>query len=107
MTLTPEPSATMAPPPSSPPGPPADPPHGPNPPPDRDQPWRGRQRWERAGDLGSVVWGLILVAAGGWFFLEYTLGFDLPRIDWSIVWPIVIILIGGWIVLRATGRRAA
>ena len=64
-----------------------------------------RRRWERAADTGSIVWGLILVAVGAWFFFEVTLGYDLPAIDWGVVWPIVIILIGGWVLLRAAGRR--
>jgi hypothetical protein len=66
-----------------------------------------RQRWERAADTGSIVWGLILVGVGAWFFFEVTLGYDLPAIDWGVVWPIAIILIGGWILLRAAGRRQA
>jgi hypothetical protein len=70
-------------------------------------PWRDRARWERVGDIGSLVWGVILVAVGGWFFVEQTLGYDLPSVDWGVVWPIVLIAIGGWVVLRAMGRRSA
>jgi hypothetical protein len=68
---------------------------------------RDPRRWERATDTGSIVWGFILIAIGGWFFIEHTLGYDLPRIDWGTVWPIVLIVIGGWIILRAAGRRSA
>jgi hypothetical protein len=67
--------------------------------------WHDRARWERLGDVSSLVWGVILVAVGGWFFVEQTLGYDLPSIDWNVVWPIVLILLGGWVVLRAAGRR--
>jgi hypothetical protein len=66
-----------------------------------------RDRWQKASDAGSLVWGVILLAVGGWFFVEQTLGYDLPRIDWGTVWPIVLIVVGGWIVLRAAGRRSA
>lgn len=66
-----------------------------------------RDRWRKAGDTGSLVWGVILLAIGGWFFVEHTLGYDLPAIDWGTIWPIVLIVIGGWIVLRAAGRRSA
>jgi len=97
---TTEPSASIPP-----PAPPAAPPSAPSGPPPSVEPWRDRGRWERAGDIGSLVWGVILVAVGGWFFVEQTLGYDLPAIDWGIAWPIVIIVIGGWVVLRATGRR--
>ena len=66
-----------------------------------------RDRWQKASDTGSLVWGVILLAIGGWFFVEHTLGYDLPAVDWGTIWPIVLIVIGGWIVLRAAGRRAA
>jgi hypothetical protein len=69
--------------------------------------WHDRARWERLGDASSLVWGVILVAVGGWFFVEQTLGYDLPSIDWNVVWPIVLIVLGGWVVLRAAGRRQA
>jgi hypothetical protein len=68
---------------------------------------RDRDRWQRASDTGSLVWGVILLAIGGWFFVEHTLGYDLPAVDWSTIWPIVLIVMGGWIVLRAAGGRSA
>jgi len=66
-----------------------------------------RDRWQKASDTGSLAWGVILIGIGGWFFVDHTLGYDLPAIDWSVIWPIVLIVIGGWIVLRAAGRRSA
>ena len=66
-----------------------------------------RRRWERAADTGSIVWGLILVAVGAWFFFEVTLGYDLPAIDWGVVWPIVIILIAFGLLIALGGTAAA
>jgi len=56
-------------------------------------------------DTGTIVWGLVLVAVGGWFFLDRTLGLDLPEIDWGDVWPIVLIVIGIAVILRGLARR--
>jgi hypothetical protein len=104
----PEPGAAAAPPATPPPAPPS---AAPSPPPPASPPpadaWRERERWRRVGDIGSLIWGLVLIAVGGWFFVEVTLDYDLPRIDWNIVWPVVLIAIGGWVVLRAMNRRAA
>jgi hypothetical protein len=68
--------------------------------------WSDPERWRRAGDISSLVWGIILVAVGGWFFVEQTLGYDLPNIEWGTVWPIVLIVLGGWVVIRAMSRRS-
>ncbi len=51
------------------------------------------------------MWGLVLVTVGGWFFLDRTLGLDLPEVDWGDVWPIVLIVIGIAVILRGLARR--
>jgi hypothetical protein len=56
------------------------------------------------GRIATVVFGLIVIAIGLWFFLDRTLGFDLPDIDWGGLWPLILIGIGAWILLGA-GRR--
>jgi hypothetical protein len=63
-------------------------------------------RWRRRGDgsLGTIVFGVILVALGLWFFADQTLGLDMPRIRWSELWPILIIGLGAWIVLGSLRR---
>jgi hypothetical protein len=53
-----------------------------------------------------VVFGIILLGVGLWFFLDQTLGFELPRIRWSQLWPLIIIGLGAWIVL-STMRRGS
>jgi hypothetical protein len=69
--------------------------------------WRHRERTRRAVDTGTVIWGLILIAVGGWFFLDHTLGFDLPRINWGDLWPVILLVIGGAVILQGLSRRAS
>jgi hypothetical protein len=56
-------------------------------------------------DTGAVIWGLILLAVGGWFFLDQTLGLDMPSIDWGSLWPVILIVIGGVVIFQGLGRR--
>jgi uncharacterized integral membrane protein len=67
-------------------------------------PFRDRYRLNGRRDNGAVVWGLILLAIGIWFFLDQTLGIQLPRIDWRYAWPVVLIVIGAVVVIQATRR---
>ncbi len=69
--------------------------------------WRERAGTRRAIDTGTVIWGLILIAVGGWFFLDHTLGLDLPRIDWGDLWPVILLVIGGAVILQGLGRRSS
>lgn len=66
-------------------------------------PWRRARRDD--GRAGSIVFGLILLGIGAWFFLEQTLGFDLPELRWDQLWPVILIALGLWIVVGA--RRGA
>ncbi|HET9085413.1 MAG TPA: DUF5668 domain-containing protein [Candidatus Limnocylindrales bacterium] len=62
----------------------------------------------RPGDSGrtaTVVFGLILVAIGLWFFADQTLGLEMPRLRWSELWPVLLILLGAWILLSSMRRR--
>lgn len=65
--------------------------------------WRTR---DNDGRWGTVVFGVILVAVGLWFFADQTLGLDMPRLRWSELWPVLIIVLGGWIVLGSIRRDA-
>ncbi len=69
--------------------------------------WRGREGMRRTIDAGTVVWGLILVAMGGWFFLDQTLGLQLPDVDWGQLWPVILIVVGDAVILQGMGRRRA
>jgi hypothetical protein len=68
-------------------------------------PFRDRYRLGGRRDSGAVVWGLIILTIGIWFFLDQTLGIRLPRIDWRYVWPVILIVIGAIVVIQAMRRR--
>ena len=68
-------------------------------------PFRDRYRLNQRRDGGAVVWGLILLVIGVWFFLDTTLGIELPRIDWRYAWPVIVILIGAIVVIQGVRRR--
>jgi hypothetical protein len=67
--------------------------------------WRRREAPRRGPDTGTVVWGLILIVVGGWFFLDQTLGLEMPDLDWGSIWPVVLIVIGAAVILQGLGRR--
>lgn len=67
--------------------------------------WRSREAPRRRPDTGTVVWGLILIAVGGWFFLDRTLGIDMPDLDWDALWPVVLIVIGAAVIVQGLNRR--
>lgn len=52
----------------------------------------------------SIVFGVILLAVGLWFFAEHTLGLDLPTLRWSQLWPLIIIVVGVWVLFGARRR---
>ena len=66
--------------------------------------WTAQRQARRAaraqrGGNGAVVFGLILVALGGWFLVNRYL-----NIDSAFVVPAVLIVVGGALVLVALGR---
>jgi Domain of unknown function (DUF5668) len=78
--------------------------HMTEPDPNRSFETRPQPRDPDPGRLATIVFGLIVIAIGVWFFLDRTLGFDVPDIDWGGLWPLILIAIGTWILLGA-GRR--
>lgn len=56
------------------------------------------------GRTASILFGLVFLGFGLWFFAEYTLGYDLPNIRWSQLWPALLIVIGLWVVLGSMRR---
>jgi Domain of unknown function (DUF5668) len=60
----------------------------------------------RDGNAASIVVGLLFVVIGGWYFLDQTLGLDMPRVRWADLWPIALIVIGLAVLFRSAGRRA-
>jgi LiaI-LiaF-like transmembrane region len=56
------------------------------------------------GRSASLVFGVLFLVVGGWFFATTTLGLDLPDLDWGQFWPVILIVIGLAIVLRSLDR---
>jgi hypothetical protein len=54
--------------------------------------------------MASILFGLVVLGIGLWFFAEHTLGLELPRIRWSQLWPVVLIGVGLWVVLGSIRR---
>jgi hypothetical protein len=74
------------------------------PPPTPNASWRPPRR--RESNTAAIVVGLLFVAIGGWYFLEQTLGIEMPRIAWRDIWPVLLIVLGVVIVVRSMDRRA-
>ena len=76
----------------------------------REPPWfpprdRDRERDRRPSPIAIVI-GLVLIAIGLYYFVDRTLGINLPGIQWSSVWPIILIVLGGLILVRSFQRRS-
>lgn len=54
--------------------------------------------------ITDIYWGLVFVAAGG-FFLARNLGYLEFPFSWRIYWPVILILIGISFVLSTLERR--
>jgi Domain of unknown function (DUF5668) len=66
---------------------------------------RSRPRDPDPGRLATIVFGLIVIAIGLWFFAERSLDIDLPEIEWGALWPLILVALGIWILLGAGRRR--
>ena len=73
-------------------------------PPVPPMPERRRREERDAGRTASVLFGLVILGLGLWFFAEVTLGYELPRISWSQIWPVSLIVVGLWVVLGSMRR---
>jgi hypothetical protein len=65
--------------------------------------WQPPRRDENR--LPAIIFGIILITVGLWFFAETTLGLDLPTIRWSQLWPVILIGVGVLILWGARVRR--
>ncbi len=69
--------------------------------------WAAPQRRDRGdgGRIWTLIVGLFILGLGVWFFLDSTLGFDMPTIRWSQFWPVILIVIGAAVLLGALRRE--
>ena len=58
----------------------------------------------RSLGLGALIFGALLLFAGGYFLLKNTFGYDIPEIDWDMVWPVIIIALGVAVLYGAFTR---
>jgi hypothetical protein len=99
----PPPAPVAAPPPVAEPAPPLAPPTVASPPPPTSS-WQPSV--DRGPGWGSIIFGIVLVAIGLWFFAGVTLGLEMPDLQLRDLWPLIIIAIGGWIVLSSMRRQS-
>ena len=108
-----DPTSRYTPPEPAAPAPPEQPPPASNPPPSvqpaTPPPLPPQPTWRPPpadhGRTASVVFGVIVLLVGLWFFASQTLGLDLPDIEWSQLWPLLLIGLGAWIVIGAMRRN--
>jgi hypothetical protein len=53
----------------------------------------------------SLIFGVIILIIGIWYFATRTLGLDLPDFDWGNLWPLILIGIGVLVVYRSIQRN--
>ena len=75
----------------------------PAPPPPQGADWRPPKQSQSS--VAAIVVGVLFVVVGVWFFLERTLGLQLPDIRWGSLWPILLIAAGAVILFRAARPR--
>lgn len=105
-----DPTSRYTPPEPAAPGPPGSPPaSGPPPAPAPASPPPPQPAWRPPpadhGRNASLIFGVIILIIGLWFFASRTLGLDLPDIEWSQLWPLILIGIGAWIVIGSMRRN--
>jgi len=66
---------------------------------------RRRPRTTDPGRSGTILFGVVLIVVGLWFFAERTLDIALPDVDWGSLWPVLLIGLGIWMLIGAAGRR--
>jgi hypothetical protein len=72
----------------------------------REPPWiPPATRRDRGPSLAAIVFGLIVLGVGLYYFVDRTLGIALPAIRWGNLWPLLLVLVGGLILVRAMGRN--
>jgi hypothetical protein len=55
-------------------------------------------------DLGGVIFGLIILGVGLYYFGQKTLGLSIPDLEWDRIWPLLVIALGIGIVFNNWAR---
>ncbi len=68
--------------------------------------WAPHHRRDASGRTSGILFGLIVLGIGLWFFASETLRLDMPAIRWREAWPVILIVVGAWLVLGTVRRRS-
>ena len=60
----------------------------------------------RRVELAALVFGAVILFAGGYYFLRNTLGWNLGELDWEPIWPVLVIALGASIMFGALVRSS-
>lgn len=72
----------------------------------REPPWfppKAKDK-DRGPGTAAILVGLILIGVGLYFFVDRTLGIDLPDVRWSSLWPVLLIVLGAIVLVRSVRR---
>jgi uncharacterized membrane protein len=55
-------------------------------------------------EVGRLIFGLIVLGFGVYYFVQKTLGIPIPNLDWDQIWPLLVIALGAGIAFSAWFR---
>ncbi|MEA2609252.1 MAG: hypothetical protein QOJ75_1495 [Chloroflexota bacterium] len=58
-----------------------------------------------SGRTNTLLFGIVILAIGLWYFADRTLQLNMPRLDWNQLWPLALIALGAWIIAGPYVRR--
>jgi hypothetical protein len=56
-------------------------------------------------DFGALIFGLIVLGVGVYYFLANTLGLQIPDLDWDKIWPLLVVALGCAILFSNLRRK--
>lgn len=64
-------------------------------------------RRHRISGMGALLFGVVLLALGGWYLLRNTFGMNLPELNGEAIWPILVIILGIGLLTRVWETKPA